>query len=200
MSNAEELVDPSPSYQVVLATWMEFFLLNRKQHLCESDISNLHEKGKDLLRLLSEVLPERTGTKQRNGSLAGWNIWKAHVVVHQAMERMMYGYSETTSAQGAASAHKVGHSFIPIIMLIHMFLHIFICFHMFSQECFAIIPHIPYRNSGVDIEKFNIIKDMDKVMFGRPELLFSGFHNQAQKVWRRKMRYFRDSTCILFCL
>ena len=42
---------------------------------------------------------------------------------------------------------------------------------MFSQECFATIPPIPYRDSEIDVEKFNIIEDMDKVMFGRPELL-----------------------------
>ena len=43
---------------------------------------------------------------------------------------------------------------------------------MFSQECFATIPPIPYRDSEIDVEKFNIIEDMDKVMFGRPQLLF----------------------------
>ena len=43
---------------------------------------------------------------------------------------------------------------------------------MFSQECFATIPPIPYRDSEIDVEKFNIIEDMNKVMFGRPELLF----------------------------
>ncbi len=43
---------------------------------------------------------------------------------------------------------------------------------MFSQECFASIPPIPYRDSEIDVEKFNIIEDMDKVMFGRPQLLF----------------------------
>ena len=43
---------------------------------------------------------------------------------------------------------------------------------MFSQECFATIPPIPYRDSEIDADKFNIIEDMDKVIFGRPQLLF----------------------------
>ena len=43
---------------------------------------------------------------------------------------------------------------------------------MFSQECFATIPPIPYRDSEIDVKKFNIVEDMDKVMFGRPHLLF----------------------------
>ena len=107
LRNATPLVDPSPQFQVVLTTWMDFFMLNRKQHLCESDISTLHEKAKDLLRVLNEVLPDRTGSMHEDGIKVGWNIWMAHVVLHQAMERMLYGYSETTSAQGAESAHKV---------------------------------------------------------------------------------------------
>ena len=53
LSNAEELIDPSPSYQVVLAAWMDFFLLNRKKHLCDSDLATLQKKGKNPLRLLS---------------------------------------------------------------------------------------------------------------------------------------------------
>ena len=107
LRNVARVTDPSPSFQVVLAKWLDFFMLNRKQDLCESDIVTLHEKGKSLLTLLNEVLPERTGAIHADGSLAGWNIWKAHVVLHQAMERMMFGFTETTSAQGAESAHKV---------------------------------------------------------------------------------------------
>ena len=72
------------------------------------------------------MLPERTGTKQPDGSFAGWNIWKAHVVLDQAMERIIYGYSEATSAQGAESAHKVGPVLVPGILLIHIFSYDFI--------------------------------------------------------------------------
>ena len=50
------------------------------------------DQGRNLLRMLYVILPERTGTKQRDGNLLGWNIWRAHVVLHQAMERMMHGY------------------------------------------------------------------------------------------------------------
>jgi hypothetical protein len=107
-------------------------LLNRKQNICESEIAILHEKARNLLRMLNEILPERTGTKQRDGNLLGWNIWKAHVVLHQAMERMMYGYSETTSAQGAESVHKVTlicETFY--FILFHTVSYCFILFHDF---------------------------------------------------------------------
>ena len=65
------------------------------------------DQGRNLLRMLNEILPERTGTKQRDSNLLGRNIWRSHVVLHQAMERMMYGFSESTSAKGSESVHKV---------------------------------------------------------------------------------------------
>ena len=37
---------------------------------------------------------------------------------------------------------------------------------------FATIPPILYRDTEIDVEKFNIIEDMNEVMFGRPRLLF----------------------------
>ena len=67
-------------------------ILDGRKEMFEED------QGRNLLRMLYEILPERTGTKQRDGNLLGWTIWRAHVVLHHAMERMMYGYSEITSA------------------------------------------------------------------------------------------------------
>jgi hypothetical protein len=67
-------------------------ILDGRKEMFEED------QGRNLLRMLYEILSERTGTKQRDGNLLGWNIWRAHVALHQDMERMMYGYSETTSA------------------------------------------------------------------------------------------------------
>ena len=49
-------------------------MLNRQKDLCETEIATLHEKGKGLLKLLNEVLLERTGTKHPDGSFVGWNI------------------------------------------------------------------------------------------------------------------------------
>ena len=50
----------------------------------------------------------------------------------------------------------------------------FILFHTVSnyfQECFATTP-LPYRDIEIDPDEFNIIEDMDQVMFGRSELIF----------------------------
>ncbi len=39
-----------------------------------------------------------------------------------------------------------------------------------EQDCFATIPPFPFYRGNQ--EDFNIVQDMDDVMFGRPELLF----------------------------
>jgi hypothetical protein len=60
-------------------------------------------------------------------------------------------------------------------ILFHTVSYCFILFHTVSycfQECFATIPPLPYRDMDIDPDKFNILEDMDQVMFGRPELIF----------------------------
>ena len=56
--------------------------------------------------------------------------------------------------------------------MIHIDSYMFILIHIWLQECIAIIPLIPYRDSEIDVDSFNMIRDMDHVMFGRPELIF----------------------------
>ena len=103
------VVDPSNDMQLVHISWMKFFLLSRKPGLSEADIANLHAKAADLLNLLSSYLPDRCGKTDRRGEIIGWNIWKAHDLLHDAWYRMKFGYSEITSAQGAECAHNVHH-------------------------------------------------------------------------------------------
>ena len=102
----QHIKDPSDQIQLVYISLMEFFLLNRRQHLCASDIVALHEAAKSLLNNLNEVLPERTGSSA-DGEPVGWNFWKAHSVLHAYLERLLFGWSEVTSTQGAERAHKV---------------------------------------------------------------------------------------------
>ena len=54
-----------------------------------------------------------------------------------------------------------------------MFHIYFVLSALFLQECIATIPPFPFRNSSTDPESFNLIHDMDNVMFGRSELLFT---------------------------
>lgn len=103
--------DPSDDVQTVHIAWMEFFMWSRKQRLNEDDVATLHARAVDLLETVKRLLPERTGTTDRGGQPIGWNFAKAHSVLHIASYRLMHGYSEFTSTQGAEQAHKVGSVF-----------------------------------------------------------------------------------------
>ena len=56
--------------------------------------------------------------------------------------------------------------------MIHIDSYRIMLIHTLIQECIATIPPIPYRDSEIDVDSFNMIRDMDHVMFGRPELIF----------------------------
>ena len=115
----------------MLAKWANLFLLNRKQHLSGPEVVSLHESAIDMLETLKTILPERTGSRMPGSAESiGWNIWKAHSLLHLAMDRMNHGYSETVSAQGAECAHKVTRviSFTIICSIYYHFQGILICF------------------------------------------------------------------------
>ncbi len=44
--------------------------------------------------------------------------------------------------------------------------------HTISQESRAIIPELLYRNVVLDVDNLNLSRDMDLVMYGRPESIF----------------------------
>jgi hypothetical protein len=115
------------------------------ENITKTLIAILHEKARNLLRMLNEILPERTGTKQKNGYLLGWNIWKAHVVLHKAMECMMYGYSESTSAKGAKSVHKV--TLICETLYLILFHTVSYCFILFT-DCFSPVENMEKEYIG----------------------------------------------------
>ena len=52
--------------------------------------------------------------------------------------------------------------------MIHIDSYRIMLIHTLIQECIATIPPIPYRDSEIDVDSFNMIQDMDHVMFGRP--------------------------------
>ena len=99
--------DPSDDVQTVHIAWMEFYMFSRRQRLNEDDVADLHARAVNLLETVKRLLPERTGTMDRSGEMMGWNFAKAHSVLHIASYRLMHGYSEFTSTQGAEHAHKV---------------------------------------------------------------------------------------------
>ena len=114
--------DPSDDVQMVHIAWMQFFMFSRRQRLNEDDVAELHARAVHLLETVKRLLPERTGTMDRSGEMMGWNFAKAHSVLHIASYRLMHGYSEFTSTQGAEHAHKV---------CIQLKIPVFECFRIF---------------------------------------------------------------------
>ena len=56
-------------------------------------MDKLHEMSVELLELLKENMPEKTGEE------SGWNFEKAHSILHKVREIVMFGWTENYSTQ-----------------------------------------------------------------------------------------------------
>ena len=73
-----------------MAKCANVFLLNRKQHFSGP---SLQESAIDMLETLKTILPDRTGSRMPGSAESiGWNIWKAHSLLHLAINCMNHGY------------------------------------------------------------------------------------------------------------
>ena len=93
------VVDPSDEIQLVLVKCVEWNMLSLEWDLSASEFEVLQEKSVELLEVLKEHLPDKTGEK------SGWNFEKAHSILHKVRDLMMWGWSELTSCQGPEHAH-----------------------------------------------------------------------------------------------
>ena len=55
LHDLDHISDPSDQIQLIWIMWMDYFMLNRRQNLCERDISRLHEAAKSLLDNLNKI-------------------------------------------------------------------------------------------------------------------------------------------------
>ena len=46
LHDLDHISDPSDQIQLIWIVWMDYFMLNRRQNLCEREISRLHEAAK----------------------------------------------------------------------------------------------------------------------------------------------------------
>ena len=95
----EHAVDPSNEIQLVLVKCVEWNILSREWDLSSSEFEVLQEKSVELLEVLKEYLPDKSGEKSQ------WNFEKAHSILHKVRDLMMWGWSELTSCQGPEHAH-----------------------------------------------------------------------------------------------
>ena len=65
----------------------------RRFGLTAEGLDKLHEMSVELLELLKENIPEKTGKE------SGWNFEKAHSILHKVREIAMFGWTENYSTQ-----------------------------------------------------------------------------------------------------
>jgi hypothetical protein len=85
--------DPSNEVVEVLIQCMEWNMAARQSRILESELPELQQKAVDLLDMLNEHLPEKTGEKGK------WNFEKAHSILHKVREIVLWGNSDNTSCQ-----------------------------------------------------------------------------------------------------
>ncbi len=83
----------------VLLQCMEWNMATCKSSILESEIPELQQDAMDVLDMLQENLPDKTGEKGK------WNFEKAHRILHKVHEIVLWGNSDNTSCQ-APEVHK----------------------------------------------------------------------------------------------
>jgi hypothetical protein len=96
--------DPSNEVVEVLIQCIEWNMATRQSSILESELPELQQKEVDLLDMLLEHLPDKTGKKGK------WNFEKAHSILHKVSEIVLWGNSDNTSCQ----APEVRTWYIPI--------------------------------------------------------------------------------------
>ena len=97
--------------------------------IVESELPELQQKAVDLLDMLQEYLPDKTGEKGK------WNFEKAHSILHKVREIVLWGNSDNTSCQ----APEVRTSYI----LVHT-QYILICTHLLVVHTSTYFVHTWY--------------------------------------------------------
>jgi hypothetical protein len=72
---------------------MDWNIAARLSLIPEAELPDLQQKAVDLLDLLQQNLPDKTGEK------AKWNFEKAHSILHKVLEIILWGNSDNTSCQ-----------------------------------------------------------------------------------------------------
>ena len=68
-------------------------MATRQSRIVESELPELQQKAVELLDMIQEYLPDKTGEKGK------WNFEKAHSILHKVREIVLWGNSDNTSCQ-----------------------------------------------------------------------------------------------------
>ena len=85
--------DPSEKLIEVHLAALKWNMQQRRFGLTAEGVDKLHNMSVELLELLKENMPEKTGEE------SGWNFEKAHSILHKVREIVMFGWTENFSTQ-----------------------------------------------------------------------------------------------------
>ena len=88
------IVDPSDEIIEVLLAALRWDMQQRRFGLTAEGLEKLHALSVELLEVLKENMPDRTGGPQ------GWNFEKAHSILHKVHDILLFGWSENFRHQG----------------------------------------------------------------------------------------------------
>ncbi len=87
------VADPRYEVEEVLIKCMDGKIASRQSRIPESELPDLHQKAVDLLDILQQNLPDKTGEKSK------WKFEKAHSILHKVREIVLWGNTDNTSCQ-----------------------------------------------------------------------------------------------------
>jgi len=87
------ITDPSEKLIEVHLAALKWNMQQRRFGLTAEGVDKLHNMSVELLELLKENMPEKTGEE------SGWNFEKAHSILHKVREIVMFGWTENFSTQ-----------------------------------------------------------------------------------------------------
>jgi hypothetical protein len=93
------IVNPSDENIEVLLAALRWDMQQRRFGLTAEGLEKLHALAVELLDLLKENMPDRTG------GVKGWKFEKAHSILHKVRDILLLGWSENFSNQGPEHSH-----------------------------------------------------------------------------------------------
>ena len=93
------IVDPSDEIIEVLLAALRWDMQQRRFGLTVEGLDKLHALSVELLELLKDNMPYRTGGPE------GWNFEKVHSILHKVRDILLFGWSENFSHQGPEHGH-----------------------------------------------------------------------------------------------
>jgi hypothetical protein len=77
----------------VIIKCMDWNMASCQSHIPESELPNFQQKAVDLLNLLQQNLPDKSGEKSK------WKFENSHSILHKVRKIALWGNTDSTSCQ-----------------------------------------------------------------------------------------------------